>query len=119
MGIYLDKEYRPIYISAAVPASGGSVKYGPPVALEAEWIENQMNKNLFQPVSLRHLLQAGATDFCFISPWQEDFCKDAQEEGAPNCKYGGFAYVGPQLGTPARILPAGAPLGEVALSALE
>merc|ERR1711871_538764 len=46
--IYMDKDYNPIQLNAAVPCSGGGISFGKPKELGAKWLEQQMNAHRFQ-----------------------------------------------------------------------
>jgi len=85
---YLDKEYNPVKILATLGKTSrensGKLTFGKPQKLDDDWIQEAIRLGSFHQITARPMIDAGATDFCWITP-------------GPLCQSGGFGFLGSKL----------------------
>eukprot|EP00927_Polykrikos_kofoidii_P028680 TRINITY_DN24981_c0_g1_i1.p1 TRINITY_DN24981_c0_g1~~TRINITY_DN24981_c0_g1_i1.p1 ORF type:complete len:899 (+),score=142.92 TRINITY_DN24981_c0_g1_i1:123-2819(+) len=92
--IYFDGAREPIKMTSLLPAaSDGSWSFGAPKRLEPCDVDSLISSGQVHPTTLRDFMKAGATHFCWVTPW-EDPIEGSVQTSVPLCKLGGFAYFG-------------------------
>jgi len=93
--VYFDKTFNVVRLDAALVDPKGSVVFGPPQEVAGEWYTKVVHTNRLRPITNRAFLRKGATDFCWILPDESIPTASGQ---VVQCRHGGFAYFGQDLG---------------------
>merc|ERR1711957_890148 len=79
--VYFDNKRNVVGINSVLPAASGGLKFGPPKQWRPEWTAQLKRQgDRWRPVTLRKLLVAGATEFCWLRP--DEFIAGTSDGGS-------------------------------------
>lgn len=97
--VYFDKNMEVVAINAVTPSASGGLRFGQPKRWKPEWTEPLRKTQRWHPVTLRGLIQSGASEFCWLRPHEkvgDEKFAGCLEDGT-TCTigpFGAFAYLG-------------------------